>query len=359
MTERDGNQAIADRAAECYLALQDATLGAARRQTWLAWLQQPEHQRAFDEVVQLWELLERAAPLEMPSPDELAADRGDARGPSLHPAAAPQRPRRRAVVAAAAAAMLLAAVLGGVTVADWGGLFHHRERFETRPAQLTTVLAPDGSKITLAGDSLVEIDFSRGERVVRLRRGHAFFDVAHETKRPFVVHSDGGSTTALGTQFDVNRLDDDVTVTLVRGLVSVAATNSAGRHDRRSTLLGKGERVSYRQGSLGQIEEVNLEHAVSWREGVLTFVDEPLSRAIEEINRYRTRRIYFRGEDLAGLTVSGTVHLDRTDEWLTGLTQGYPVKLVQGGTAGLLLSRRADHEPAGSVETVTDNNHRP
>lgn len=352
MTERDGNRAIADRAAECYLALQDEALDATGRRIWLEWLQRPEHQRALDEVVQLWELLERAAPLEMPSPDELAADRSETHGVPLHPepAALPQRPRRRAVVAAAAA-MLLAAMLGGVTVADWGGLFHHRERFETRPAQLTTVLAPDGSKITLAGDSLVEINFSRSQRAVRLRRGHVFFDVAHDAKRPFVVHSDGGSTTALGTQFDVNRLDDDVIVTLVQGLVSVAATDSAGREDHRSTLLGKGERVSYRQGSLGQIEEVNLEHAVSWREGVLTFVDEPLARAIEEINRYRSQRIYFRSEDLAGLTVSGTVYLDRTDEWLVGLARGYPVKVVQGGSAGLLLSRRS-----GPVDAGVDKN---
>lgn|GEM_PF-148234 len=350
--ERAGAEtSIADRAEACYLALLDADLAPAQREAWLDWLRVPEHQRAFDETVRLWELLDYIGPVDVPSAGQLAADRYTGAQAIARPGLAPARaapqpvPRRTALRVAVLATTLIAAIFFGAGFERRDP--HQRQHFETRIGETVSVRLPDASTVTLAGASALEIDFSARRRAVKLVQGRALFDVARDAERPFVVRAGTGSTTAIGTRFDVNDVGGNVTVTLIHGLVRVASDSDQPVADGATveptaTLLGPGEQVSYTaQSRLGAIAMVDTEAVLSWRQGVLTFIDRPLAQAIEEINRYRPQRIYFRPEELAGMTVSGTVHLDRTDEWLQGLGRGYSLRVVQGGDGVLLTRNRA------------------
>ncbi len=92
---------------------------------------------------------------------------------------------------------------------------------------------PDGSRMTLDTDSEVDIAFAPERRNLRLVKGRAFFDVAHDAQRPFAVVADGREVEALGTRFDVRMDPGQVRVVLVEGRVSVKSAN----HASPTTLL--------------------------------------------------------------------------------------------------------------------------
>jgi transmembrane sensor len=245
---------------------------------------------------------------------------------------------------ALAASILLAAVTLA-TWRPWQALFPQRESYATQPGEIVTQTLADGSRITLAGDSALESRYSKRERRITFLKGEGYFAVARDADRPFVVHARGGTATAVGTEFDVTNDKDGFTVTVTRGLVQVAVRESAVRGsgesaDANVTVLGLGEQVSFTEASgLSAVRKVDPEVSVSWRRGVLTFVDEPLPRAIDTLNRYTRHRIYYRAQELRDFSVSGTVTIERADEWVRGLEKGYPITVQAAETGSVLITR--------------------
>ncbi|OOQ59147.1 FecR family protein [Mucilaginibacter pedocola] len=84
----------------------------------------------------------------------------------------------------------------------------------------------DGTKIWLNSTSKLSYPehFSEKVREVTLLEGEAFFDIAHEAKRPFIVHSKGINTQVLGTSFNVNAYSysNKIEVTVSTGKVAVS-----------------------------------------------------------------------------------------------------------------------------------------
>jgi transmembrane sensor len=93
------------------------------------------------------------------------------------------------------------------------------------------------------------------------------------------------------------------------------------------------------------VRKVDPEVSVSWRRGVLTFVDEPLPRAIDTLNRYARHRIYYRAQELRDFSVSGTVTIERADEWVRGLEKGYPITIQAAETGSVLITRSTGTTP--------------
>jgi transmembrane sensor len=345
MTVDDKAQLRRD-ASECYLALLDEQLPAERWKAWTEWLEQsPEHQDAFDRVGRVWSVMDRLGTLELPSPEDLSADNDDA---AVAPDAmvAPVEPAKRPWAKVALAASFLLAAVTLATWRPWPTLFPGRESYATQRGEIVTHTLADGSRVTLAGGSVLESLYSKRERRITFVEGTGYFEVARDADRPFVVRARGGTVAAIGTEFDVANDEDGFTVTVTRGLVQVTAGDppmrgSAGSADANVTVLGLGEQVSCTEASgLGAVRQVDSEASVSWRRGVLTFVDEPLPRAIDTLNRYARPRIYYRPEELRDFSVSGTVTIDRADEWLRGLEKGYPVT-IQAAEAGSVLITRS------------------
>lgn len=87
----------------------------------------------------------------------------------------------------------------------------------------------DGSKIWLNSSSKLSYPdrFSANLREVTLLEGEAFFEIAHENKRPFIVHSKGVNTQVLGTSFNINayKYSNNIEVTVNTGKVAVSVGN--------------------------------------------------------------------------------------------------------------------------------------
>ena len=332
---------VVAKAEECFLALLDDQLSYAECQAWIDWCdEKPQHQAAYEQVARLWAALDG-----IDAKSLRAVDLGEQLGWPPVPKSS------RAWLPVALACTLVAAVAVGISRFDGtslANLDHQRETLETRVSHTGSFQLADGTVARLAGDTRIETDYSAKERRLTLLRGEAFFAVSKDAQRPFVVAAGAGEARALGTKFDVNKLGQTVSVTVSEGLVQVSESGKSptAADPKSSTIVGLGERVSYSDKGLRPVEKVDLDHAMAWASGRLVLRNKPLAEVIEEVNRFSLKRIVFRPDEVAGLTVSGTVDLGQIDDWLHGLEKGYPLKLLPGGDDTLLLTRLVE-SPSG------------
>jgi len=85
--------------------------------------------------------------------------------------------------------------------------------------------------------------------------------------------------------------------------------------------------------------KVEAATATAWQTGRLEFVNEPLGSVIADLNRYSNRRIALADERLATLVFTGTLRSDAIGDWLHGIEEVFPVKVIDRGEQGILLAR--------------------
>lgn len=194
---------------------------------------------------------------------------------------------------------------------------------------------PDGSELTLNARSAVDLDFSAGERRVRLKAGAVYVRVAPDAARPFIVATAEGEVQALGTVFSVAREEEACVVSVVEHLVEVRAVGQ-----RRVLRAGEGLRFDAR--GLGTPDAV-LADAAAWQSGMLVVHDESLGAVVQALRPYR-RGIIRITPAAARLRVLGAFPLDDTGRTLESLRQTLPIEVTS--LSGWFVSidlRRASH----------------
>jgi transmembrane sensor len=192
---------------------------------------------------------------------------------------------------------------------------------------------PDGSKITLNTDSEVRLDLENpAERRVELQKGEAFFEVAKDPNRPFVVSVGRKRVIAVGTAFSVLRDGDDVRVAITEGRVRIEdaaerATERGGTDDGISTLAAGSIARATNAGVLIQEKPIpEIENDLSWRTGYLIFRDTALADAVAEFNRYNTRKIVIEDPAVAATRVSGKFRSTQFEAFVRLLEAGFPIR---------------------------------
>ncbi|MFC6298234.1 DUF4880 domain-containing protein [Pseudomonas sp. CCM 7893] len=238
-------------------------------------------------------------------------------------------PRRRSWRVAASVALLLV-VVGVGWVRGPEALLQTQADYLTHKGEVRTVHLADGSTVELDSSSAIRLDFDATQRRISLLAGSAIFDVAPMTgdeTRPFVVQSASGQTRALGTRFVVGREDDQqawVGVLQHSVAVTLHAPPQKGSTD---AILKEGQAVRYSpRDGVTTLDTLDLQRATSWRRGVLVFDRLPLTKVIEQLNRYRPGRVVLTNADLADREVSGVFRLDMLDAALGTLTEELQVK---------------------------------
>lgn len=151
------------------------------------------------------------------------------------------------------------------------------------------VLLVDGSKVSLnALSTLVfRTNLNDEERLVTLS-GEGFFEVNSKyspvlgKKIPFVVSVNGSKVNVLGTRFNIKAYDDEpiTTTTLLEGAVKIVTKDS-------SAVLKPGQQVNVnKKGGLSIVKPGNLNNAVSWEKGEMTFEDNPLDEIMRQASRW-------------------------------------------------------------------------
>lgn len=144
----------------------------------------------------------------------------------------------------------------------------------------------DGTKVDLnAGTSLkYPVNFIEGVTRDVFLTGEAFFDVAHDKKHPFIVHTDKLGVTVLGTKFNVNSYTDEAAtdVTLIEGSVRLNTDTNLNN----SVLLQPGFKGGVIDGSSKiEVQKVNTSLYTAWIHGELVIRNLPFKQIIKRLER--------------------------------------------------------------------------
>jgi transmembrane sensor len=223
-------------------------------------------------------------------------------------------------------ASLLAIVVISVFYARDGERFGLARTYATVRGEQHTWLLPDGSVVHLNSDSAVRVRYTPEERVVELLRGEGLFQVTHELKRRFRVSAGNADVIAIGTEFDVYRRPQQVTVTVAEGNIAVFTGKSPPPVGNVAELPASALRVH-----LGQqvnipagvkpmlVSEVKVEQASAWLRGQIVFERRRLNDLVEEFNRYGRVPIVIEDNALKAVTVSGVFNAYDMDSLLNFL----------------------------------------
>jgi len=341
MNNRDSRTSADEMAAYWLVALKSPEVAPAVLRRWEQWIDVPANRQAFDHAQQVWDLMDKIPPPSWPSDAQIDEDTYDG-STTIAAFDAQQNAKRWRRTHLQSAWLGIAAM---ICVAAIGlGLFRmissaneppaeHMTVFETEPAQHEKVALADGSEIHMGARSSVTTNLTRGVRFVVMDRGEALFKVAHDPKRPFRVLAGAGVITAVGTAFNVRRLDDMVVVTVSEGTVEVAPASDVNARNGGDYPRGKrvtlGESITYdSDGNLGAVRKVDLGMTMAWRSGQLQYRSEPLNRVVQDINRYSRKSITIADAAAGEILYSGTVFERDIDDWLAALDKAFPELLV-------------------------------
>jgi transmembrane sensor len=232
------------------------------------------------------------------------------------------RPRRLPQLATAAAVLI-----SGTVVALWMVTLHSGASYRTAIGSIKAVPMKDGSTITLNTNSDIRVAMSATERRVDLDQGEAFFEVAKDLHRPFVVRVGDERVIAVGTKFSVRREGDHVQVIVAEGRVRVERAEPY--QQTAAALLSKGSvAVAGAAGVLVQDEALpEVEERLSWRMGFVVFRETRLSDAVAELNRYNERQIVIEDPALGFMRIGGHFRANNAEGFVRLLAEALPIRI--------------------------------
>lgn len=280
----------------------------ARLEAWRAASQQ--NAEAMRQVESLWSLLGEVA---RPAPPLSIAKANRAR-----------RATRWGLPLAAAAALLLAVWLPQGT---WIGLYAD---YSTRPGEVREVRLGDGSVLTLNGDTALDWSVSEGRREVKLYRGEADFQVAHDASQPFFVLAGPARIRVTGTRFDVNVSNDEqIHLAVSQGQVQVSDSTQASQY------VNAQEQIAWHDGALQSLEPLDEAQRLAWQRGRLVFRSRPLTDVFAQLQRVQGDRVLFLDNEARHLQVTGVFASADPNALLRAIESNLPVRLTR--LPGLLL----------------------
>jgi ferric-dicitrate binding protein FerR (iron transport regulator) len=168
--------------------------------------------------------------------------------------------------------------------------------------EMSNVTLSDGSNVKMNAGSKICFNevFSGKTREVNLN-GQAFFDVAKNKEKPFVIKAGKVKVTVLGTAFDVKSYDDDeyACITVLRGRVKVNSPTT-------EYVITPNEQVIFFK-STGELvkREVNAENFLKWLQQKLYFEKTPVPEMLHQLERWYNVKFKVNDPEILSKTVTG------------------------------------------------------
>jgi len=160
-----------------------------------------------------------------------------------------------------------------------------------RGSKVIRIALPDGSNVWLnAASSLTyPTEFNGKERKVTIT-GEAYFEVAHDATRPFIVSKGATAVQVLGTHFNVNAYDDEsvIKVTLLEGSVKVsldATPEGVKRSTTKSAVIRPGDQAQVGT-TISLFTGVDTDEVIAWKNGRFQFAGASIEEVMGQISRW-------------------------------------------------------------------------
>ncbi|MEO7689357.1 MAG: FecR domain-containing protein [Sphingomonas sp.] len=329
MNERETPEAINDRAAEWVARIDHSESDQEMQAELEAWLAGDDRrQGAYFRAQAAWAMLDRASVMgagrgeeEIGHGGEEEIDHGS-------------RVSRRRVLwgASAAAAASVAALVTGISF--WP---KPPQRIETAIGEIRRVPLSDGSMAAVNTETRLAVNLKPEIRQVAIASGEAWFQVAHDHKRPFVVEAGDVRVRAVGTAFSVRRTESGADVQVTEGVVEVWSVGDEANIRRVSA--GARTLVSNVTGPAAPIEaSTAIDRSLAWRSGQLIFDGDTLGEAAVEFNRYNAVKVTISDPALADEKFVGRFRTNEPDAFARAAATILGARATIGSD-GITLSR--------------------
>lgn len=235
-----------------------------------------------------------------------------------------QRRRRGAVATLVAAGVASGLVVGvpawrsePVVAQPWTRML------ATRAGQHGLATLADGTTVRLNGGTRVRIVYSDGRRLAQLYAGQAFFDVRHDSSRPFVVRAASSQVRVLGTAFDLDLTLGQIALAVYRGAVGFVPVGKP-----RGVVVRAGFRSSISGGMVAAPSPFDPTQP-DWRQGWIDTAGMRLDDLVEVLDRQGKVRIVRPKEPLASTRVFGRFRTDSPRQLLGAIGSGFGFSVVE------------------------------
>ncbi|MDQ0070342.1 transmembrane sensor [Variovorax boronicumulans] len=256
--------------------------------------------------------------------------------PTPAPAPQPQAARPAPRLSRFSLQRIAAGVLVAVAGTAWFGWQYMQEeqgqQYATAVGARQSVALSDGSKLTLNTATQVRTAVNDSGRKVWLDAGEAYFDIAHDKKRPFVVIAGDRRITVLGTRFLVRRQGEQVNVTVEEGRVQIASAQPDAKSAEPTVLTRNQAAVTHADNVLVMSKAPKqVDDELSWREGKLVFDQTTLADAAAQFNRYNTRQLVIADPVVAQVRIGGSFDANNMSGFVALLKQGFGLAAHERG----------------------------
>ncbi len=313
MSERETADTISESALR-WVARADRGLSAPERAALETWLAGDSRRRgAYLRAQAAWAMLDRASVL----------GAGDEPLPEMAPL---RIDRRRMIAGGALAAASIAA--GGA----WLMLPPAPLRIATATGEIRRVPLADGSLAAVNTQTRLEVAIEPQLRRVELAEGEAWFQVAKDRARPFVVAAGDIRVRAVGTAFSVRRRDDGADVQVTEGVVELWREGSGAAPIR----LAAGARTFMADAPAApppvvRLASVEIDRRLAWRSGQIILDGDTLGEAVAEFNRYNDRRLVIADPALAHERLVGRFRTNEPDAFARAVAATLDVRIEAMG----------------------------
>ena len=308
---------IKQAAARWYMRMRDAAPDASERTTFEVWLlSDRRHQAAYQLVESTMD--------DFSSTDRLK-DLSNALTQKLYFEQSTRR-KKLSKLGSGLAVMLLCVglgFLGRTQYQTWQAAPLSTQVQTTAVAQIVKRTLDDGSVITANANSALEIVFYRHQRLVKLTRGEAIFEVTKDPERPFVVETQQAKVTVLGTRFAVNQLSKKVRISVDHGRVQVARADDT----QKALILHDGEVAEIMQETAPLKINRDASDSFSFVNGRIVFDRADMLEVAETLSRYRQQPVsaVFSGESTP--KVNAVIKTIEIEDFIRTLPRSVPVAL--------------------------------
>jgi transmembrane sensor len=315
------------------------------------WMQDsPENHSTLMQMTQLWDKMDAMTRLSdlFPKPTRHASQTQTQRSNLIENLIEHWTKSWLKPLPAMAASIALATVLG--LWAILGNVDNNNNSYQTAIGEQSTVMLPDGTKMTLNTNTSVTVAYSDQQHLLHLTQGELHVSVAKDKNRPLSVMAGGKVIQAIGTEFNIEITSQQkIELVVTEGKVKVGIQQKPEKQiasiepltlPRDALTVSAGEEIMLGEAK-EQITEVSAEDIavkLSWQKGNLIFRGESLEEAVREVGRYTSVEFVFMDENLKKMRVAGLYKAGDVQGLLATLRENFDIVSQRDGNGKVLLS---------------------
>jgi len=256
-----------------------------------------------------------------------------------------QRPPRTLMHLFRAAAVILVSVFAGyfthaqlinqrMADTEQPSDFYLMQELVTNNTEKASITFSDGTTVVLNAASSLRFpsQFSGSTREIHLD-GEAFFSVAHNPSRPFIVHTEDATIQVLGTRFNVQAWSEDVQADVVVSEGKVAVRSSQELTDSIEVVLTRGEYTRVERGRNPTTpKRTDPDKYLLWTAGGLYFDNTPLKQVLRHVERRFEASLTIEDEELLEVPFTSTFYQADLDEVLKVIAASMELEYVREGS---------------------------